>query len=74
MNTLITRSPNAEALRAELHRDELLREATASRLARASSLDGTPAATTTGTSLIGRVRSALGSVGRTAQPECPECA
>jgi hypothetical protein len=72
MDTLIARSPNAEALRADLHRDELFREAAASRLARSTSPTPVPTAAGPGT---GRIRAALGSWGRpVAQPECPECA
>ena len=73
MDTLTTRSPNSEALWAELHRQDLLNEAAASRRARpALSRDRARASEASG--LIHRVRSAFGSVGRQAQPDCPECA
>ena len=73
MHTLIARSPSAEALRAELHRDELLREAAASRLARSADL--TPIPSAAGPALAARIRSALDSWRQpVAQPECPECA
>jgi hypothetical protein len=58
---------------AELHREELLREAATRRRARPTSY---PDATThaTGSGLIDRLRSVLGPVGRPAQADCPECA
>jgi hypothetical protein len=58
---------------AELHREELLREAAARRRARPASY---PDATTnvTGSGLIDRLRSVLGPVGRPVQPDCTECA
>lgn len=71
MQTLITRSPNAEALRAELHRDELFREAAASRLARSATEPDAAASS----GLAGRIRAAFGSWGRPVrQTECAECA
>jgi hypothetical protein len=74
MYDLIARSPNAEALRAELHRDDLFREAAASRLARSDAGAG-PRATTSGSGIAGRVRAAFASWGRPArQAECAECA
>ena len=73
MHTLIARSPNAEALRAELHREELFREAAASRLAR-SAAEVVPGATA-GSGFARRVRAVVGAWGRpVAQAECPECA
>ena len=73
MQTLISRSPNAEALRAELHRDELFREAAASRLARAASAE--PASTAAGPRFAGRIRAAFGSSGQSVrQAESAECA
>ena len=58
---------------AELHQEELLREAAARRRARPASY---PNATTntTGSGLIDRLRSALAPVSRPAQSDCPECA
>ena len=57
---------------AELHREELLREAAARRRARPSYPDATP--NVTGSGLIDRLRSVLGPVGRPVQPDCMECA
>ena len=73
MDTLIARSPNAEALRAELHRDELFREAAASRLARSAVAEVGPGATA-GSGFARRVRSVFAWGQPVAQPECPECA
>jgi hypothetical protein len=58
---------------AELHREELLRDAAARRRARPASY---PDATThaTGLRMIDRLRAVLGPAGRPAQPDCPECA
>jgi hypothetical protein len=73
MHALISRSPNAEALRAELHRDELFREAAASRLARSAAAE--PASAAAGPGFAGRIRVALRSWGRPVQgAECAECA
>jgi hypothetical protein len=72
MNTLLTRSPDAQALNAELHRSELLREAAASRRARSASLQASPVSGSTGNGVISRIRSILGTVGQPAQPDCPE--
>jgi hypothetical protein len=73
MHALIARSPNAEALRAELHRDELFREAAASRLARSAA--AAPASTATGPGFAGRIGAAFGWWGRPVrQAECAECA
>ena len=58
---------------AELHREELLREAAARRRARPAS-DPDTTNTVSGSGLIDRLRSVLGPVGRPAQPDCPECA
>lgn len=72
MDTLISRSPSTEALRAELHRDDLFREAAASRLARSAAAAAAP---TTGPGLAGRIRAALTSWGQPVQQaECGECA
>ena len=69
MQTLIARSPNGDALRAELHRDELLREAAASRIARSA------AQTTAGPGFAARIRAAFGSWGEPVQQaECGESA
>ena len=72
MNTLIVRSPNAEALRAELHREDLFREAAASRLARSATAAADRAA---GPGFGGRIRAALSSLGQPVQrADCGECA
>ena len=74
MYDLIARSPNAEALRAELHRNDLFREAAASRLAR-SDAGAESMATTRGSSIAGRVRTAFAAWARPVrQTECTECA
>ena len=75
MHDLIARSPNAEALRAELHRNDLFREAAVSRLARSAAAAG-PMATTRGPGIAGRVRAAFADgAGRPArQADCAECA
>jgi hypothetical protein len=69
MYTHISRSTNHEALRAELHREELFHEAAMARLARTASSQGVAQA-----SLMSRIRSALGAVGQPARVDCPECA
>ena len=74
MDTLTTSSPNSEALWAELHRQELLREAAASRRARQASSRDDTSTKAVESGLIDRIRSVFGLVGRPAQPECPECA
>jgi hypothetical protein len=74
MHDLIARSPNAEALRAELHRNDLFREAAASRLARSASLEDSWTTNGAVSGLIRRIRTAIGSVGQPARPDCPECA
>jgi hypothetical protein len=74
LDTLITSSPNSEALWAELHRQELLREAAASRRARQASSRDDAATKAVESSLVDRIRSVLGLVGRPAQRDCPECA
>ena len=74
MHDLIARSPNAEALRAELHRNDLFREAAASRLARSASLEGRTTGNGAESGLISRIRTAIGSVGQPARPDCPESA
>jgi hypothetical protein len=75
MYDLIARSPSAEALRAELHRHDLFREAAASRLARSATAAG-PIATTRGPGIAGRARAAFAGWGRppARQAECADCA
>jgi len=70
---ILARSPNAEALRAEIHRDHLLSEAATSRLARAAIRDGV-ASDHAATSLISRVRHSLARIGRPVRHDYPECA
>ena len=72
MDHLILRSTSAEALRAELHRADLLREAATTRW-----LGETPAGSTSdmtsGPGLVSRLRIALAGLGRPAQVDCPDC-
>lgn len=72
MHAHIGRSTNYEALQAELHREELIREAALTRIARGTSSHDS-AIGATEPSLVQRIRSAF-SVGRPAQADCPECA
>ena len=73
MHAIITRSPNAEALQAELHRDDLFREAAASRLARSAAPASDAGAG--GPRFVARIRTAFGAWGRPVrQAECAECA
>ena len=72
MDHLILRSTSAEAIRAELHRSDLLREAATSRLVRAGS-SGTTSSVPTGPGFVGRVRTAFAGLGRPAQVDCPDC-
>jgi hypothetical protein len=72
MEDLFLRSTSAEALRAELHRSDLLREAATSRLVRASSA-GTTASVTAGPGWVSRVRTAIAGLGRPAQADCADC-
>lgn len=72
MHAHIARSTNFEALQAELHREELIREAARTRFARGTSSQDI-AIGATGPSLVQRIRSAF-SVGQPAQADCPECA
>jgi hypothetical protein len=65
-------STSAEALRAELHRAELLREAATSRLARAASA-GTTSSPVTGPGFVRRVRTAFTGLDRPAQVDSPDC-
>ena len=72
MDNLFIRSVSVEALRAELHRSDLLVEAANNRLARAASTR--PASSgDAGTSTLGRMRNALADLGRPAQADCPDC-
>jgi len=72
MDNLFIRSISGEALRAELHRSDLLAEAVNNRLARAAST-GPTSSRRAGTSALGRMRNALTDLGRPAQADCPDC-
>ena len=72
MDNLFLRSTSAEALRAELHRADLLREAATARRLRATPV-GTTSAVASGPGLVSRVRTALAGVGRPAQVDCTDC-
>lgn len=72
MDHLMLRSTSAEALRAELHRSDLLREAATTRLVRTASA-GMTSSVVTGPGFVGRVRTAFAGLGRPAQADCPEC-
>jgi len=72
MDHLVLRSTSAEALRAELHRSDLMREAATSRLVRAASA-GTTARVRTGPGWVSRVRTAYAGFARPAQADCADC-
>ena len=72
MDNVFIRSVSGEALRAELHRSDLIAEAAHNRLARAASTRP-PSSGRAGTSTLGRMRSALADLGRPAQANCPDC-
>ena len=72
MDKLFLRSTSEEALRAELHRADLLREAATTRWLRATTVAIT-ADVASGPGFVGRVRTALAGVGRPAQVDCPDC-
>ena len=72
MDNLFIRSISGEALRAELHRSDLLAEAANNRLARAASRRPTSIGRP-GTSALGRMRNALTDLGRPTQADCPDC-
>lgn len=59
MERLILRSTSAEALRAELHRSELMREAASTRRARGAGHDVTAVVPTRRETIVGRFRAAL---------------
>ena len=71
MDHRILGSTSAVALRAELHRSDLLREAATSRLVRAASA-GTTSSVATGPGFVGRVRTAFAGLGRPTQADCPD--
>ena len=76
MEDLFLRSTSAEALRAELHRSDLLREAATSRLVRAASADSL-SNVATGPGFVARVRTAVAGLARpaqAAQADCADCA
>jgi hypothetical protein len=73
MDRLVAHSTSAEALLAELHRHDLLRQASQSRRAR----EGRPGRATGPVAggraaFVGRVRSALRELTRSSQIECSE--
>jgi hypothetical protein len=72
MDHLILRSTSAEALRAELHRSDLLREAATRRRFRTASASATANAAD-GPRFVSRVRTAFAGLGRPAQADCPDC-
>ena len=72
MDRLVLRSTSAEALQAELHRSDLLREAATSRRVGAAS-DGITSSVTTGPGWVGRLRTAFAGVGRPAAADCADC-
>jgi hypothetical protein len=72
MDHLNLLSTSAEALRAELHRSDLLREAATARRFRAASA-GTSSSVATRPGFVGRVRTAFAGLGRPAQVDCPDC-
>ena len=73
MDNPFIRSISGEALRAELHRSDLLAEAVNNRLARAAST-GPTSRGRPGTSAFVRMRSSLADLARPAQADCPDCA
>ena len=72
MERLILRSTSAEALRAELHQAELLREAASHRQARGAGPDVAPADPGHHETIMGRFRAALGgaAIDRSRSAEC----
>ena len=72
MDHLFLRSTSAEALRAELHRSDLLREAATSRLVRAASA-GSASNVAAGPGFVSRVRTAFAGLARPAQADCADC-
>jgi hypothetical protein len=74
MHASISRSPTSQALQAELHREELLREAAAARLAREASRADRRPRRSSEPSLMTRIRAALGTISQPAQHDRPECA
>jgi hypothetical protein len=73
MERLILRSTSAEALRAELHQSELLREAASSRRARGAHPDVAAPAATRRETIIGRLRAALAGAGVDHGRQSVEC-
>jgi len=72
MDNLILRSTSAEALHAELHRSDLLREGAASRRVRAAST-GSTSNVAAGPGFVSRVRTAFSGLTRPAQADCADC-
>jgi hypothetical protein len=73
MDHMVLRSTSAEALQAELHRSDLLREAATSRLIRGAASDGPTSSVMTGPGWVSRLRTAVASLGRPAAADCPDC-
>ena len=73
MERLILRSTSVEALKAELHRADLLREAATGRRVRVEPT-GTTQMVASGPGFVGRVRVAVAGFGRPARADCPDCA
>ena len=72
MDNLILRSTSAEALHAELHRSDLLREGAASRRVRAASA-GPSSNVAAGPGFVSRVRTVFAGLARPAQADCADC-
>ena len=73
MDRLLLRSTSHDALRAELHRQDLFREADAARLA-ARAAGGAPVARRgTVIAVVHRLQSALVRAGRAGRPPAIEC-
>jgi len=72
MEDLFLRSTSAEALRAELHRSDLLREGAASRRIRAASA-GPASNVAAGPGFVSRVRTAFAGLARPARADCADC-
>jgi hypothetical protein len=72
MDRMITLGTSTEAIRAELHRSDLLREAAISRRFRVAS-DGMASKVVASPGFVRRVRTAFAGLGRPAQADCADC-
>ena len=72
MDRMITLGTSMEAIRAELHRSDLLREAAMSRRFRVAS-DGMTAHVAASPGFVSRVRTAFAGLRRPAQSDCADC-